>query len=432
MIWDKHAECMPARERERLQLERLRKAVKRAYDNVPFFKKKFTEEKVSPEDIRTLKDITRIPFTTKADLRDCYPFGMFGVPRSEIVEVHTSSGTTGKPVVAGYTRSDIDLWSEVMARCLTMAQATEEDIIQNCYGYGMFTGGMGVHYGAQRIGATVVPISAGNTKRQLEVMQDFGTTVITCTPSYALYLAEVAEEEGIITKKIKLKSGCFGAEMWSEKIREQIEKRFNILALNIYGLTEIIGPGVAHECPEKTGLHIFEDHFYAEVISPETLEPLPEGEQGELVITTLTREATPMLRFRTRDVTALRREVCKCGRTLVRMERIKGRTDDMLKIRGVMVFPYNIEKALLEIKGIEPHYQIIVTRPQHLDEIEVQVEMSRKVFSDEVRRIEDLKKNIEKHIERSVGIRVRVTLVEPKTLPRSEGKAKRVIDMRQL
>jgi len=357
---------------------------------------------------------------------------MFAVPRSEIVEVHTSSGTTGKPVVAGYTRSDIDLWSEVMARCLTMAQATEEDIIQNCYGYGMFTGGMGVHYGAQRIGATVVPISAGNTKRQLEVMQDFGTTVITCTPSYALYLAEVAEEEGIITKKIKLKSGCFGAEMWSEKIREQIEKRFNILALNIYGLTEIIGPGVAHECPEKTGLHIFEDHFYAEVISPDTLEPLPEGEQGELVLTTLTREATPMLRFRTRDVTALRREVCKCGRTLVRMERIKGRTDDMLKIRGVMVFPYNIEKALLEIKGIEPHYQIIVTRPQHLDEIEVQVEMSRKVFSDEVRRIEDLKKNIEKHIERSVGIRVRVTLVEPKTLPRSEGKAKRVIDKREL
>ncbi len=432
MIWDRHAECMPVRERERIQLERLRKAVKRAYDNVPFFKKRFTETKLVPKDIRTLKDISKIPFTTKADLRECYPFGMFAVPRSEIVEVHTSSGTTGKPVVAGYTRSDIDLWSEVMARCLTMAQANEEDIIQNCYGYGMFTGGMGVHYGAQRIGATVVPISAGNTKRQLEVMQDFGTTVITCTPSYALYLAEVAEEEGIITKKIKLKSGCFGAEMWSEKIREQIEKRFNILALNIYGLTEIIGPGVAHECPEKTGLHIFEDHFYAEVISPETLEPLPEGEQGELVLTTLTREATPMLRFRTRDITALNREVCKCGRTLIRMERIKGRTDDMLKIRGVMVFPYNIEKALLEVKGIEPHYQIIVTRPQHLDEIEVQVEMSRKVFSDEVRRLEDLKKNIEKHIERSVGIRVRVTLVEPKTLPRSEGKAKRVIDNRKL
>ena len=431
MIWDRHAECMPVRERQKLQLERLRKAVKRAYDNVPWYKKKFAEAKLKPEDIKTLEDITKIPFTSKADLREGYPFGMFAVPRNEIVEVHTSSGTTGKPVVAGYTRGDIDLWSEVMARCLTMAGATDEDLIQNCYGYGMFTGGMGVHYGAQRIGATVVPISAGNTKRQLEVMQDFGTTVITCTPSYALYLAEVAEDEGISAKKIKLKAGCFGAEMWGEKIREQIEKRFNILALNIYGLTEIIGPGVAHECPEKTGLHVFEDHFYAEVISPETLEPLAEGEQGELVLTTLTREATPMLRFRTRDITTLRREVCKCGRTLIKMERITGRTDDMLKIRGVMVFPYKIEKALLEIKGIEPHYQIILTRPHHLDEIEVQVEMSRKGFSDEVRHIEELKKNIEKHIESSVGIRVRVTLVEPKTLPRSEGKAKRVIDKRE-
>ncbi len=432
MIWDRHAECMPVRERQTLQLERLRKAVKRAYDNIPWYKKKFAEARLKPEDIKTLEDITKIPFTLKADLREGYPFGMFAVPRNEVVEIHTSSGTTGKPVVAGYTRGDIDLWSEVMARCLTMAGATDEDIIQNCYGYGMFTGGMGVHYGAQRIGATVVPISAGNTKRQLEVMQDFGATVITCTPSYALYLAEVAEDEGISSKKIKLKAGCFGAEMWGEKIREQIEKRFNILALNIYGLTEIIGPGVAHECPEKTGLHVFEDHFYAEVISSETLEPLPEGEQGELVLTTLTREATPMLRFRTRDITTLRREVCKCGRTLIKMERITGRTDDMLKIRGVMVFPYKIEKALLEIKGIEPHYQIILTRPHHLDEIEVQVEMSRKGFSDEVRHIEELKKNIEKHIESSVGIRVRVTLVEPKTLPRSEGKAKRVIDKREL
>ncbi len=432
MIWDRHAECMPVRERERLQLERLRKAVRRACDNVPWFKKKFTEAKLKPEDIKTLKDITKIPFTTKADLRESYPFGMFAVPRNEIVEVHTSSGTTGKPVVAGYTRGDIDLWSEVMARCLTMAGATEEDIIQNCYGYGMFTGGLGVHYGSQRIGATVVPISAGNTKRQLEIMQDFSTTIITCTPSYSLYLAEVAEEEGVDTKKIKLKAGCFGAEMWTEKIRDEIEKRFNILALNIYGLTEIIGPGVAHECPEKTGLHIHEDHFYPEVISPETLEPLPDGEKGELVLTTLTREGMPMLRFRTRDVTALRREECKCGRTTIRMDRIQGRTDDMLKIRGVIVFPYKIEKALLEIKGIEPHYQIIVTRPQHLDEIEVQVEISKKLISDEVRHIEELKKKLEKNIERAIGLRVKVTLVEPKTIPRSEGKAKRVIDKRQL
>lgn len=432
MIWDRHAECMPVRERERLQLDRLRKAVQRACDNVPFYKKKFAEAKLKPEDIKTLKDITRIPFTSKADLREGYPFGMFAVPRSEIVEVHTTSGTTGKPVVAGYTRGDIDLWSEVMARCLTMAGATEQDLIQNCYGYGMFTGGMGIHYGAHRIGATVVPISAGNTKRQIEIMQDFGTTIITCTPSYSLFLAEVAEEEGLSSKKMKLKAGCFGAEMWSEKIREQIESRLHITALNIYGLTEMIGPGVAHECTEKEGLHIFEDHFYPEVISPDTLEPLPEGEQGELVLTSLTREAMPMLRFRTRDVTALRREVCKCGRTLIRMERIKGRTDDMLKIRGVIVFPYKIEKALLETKGIEPHYQIIVTRPHHLDEIEVQVELSKKAFSDEVRHVEELKKNIEKNIERAIGLRARVTLVEPKTLPRSEGKAKRVIDKREL
>lgn len=432
MIWDRHAECMPVRERERLQLERLRKTVRRAYDNVPYYKKKFDEAKLKPEDINTLKDITRIPFTTKADLRESYPFGMLAVSPREIVEVHTTSGTTGKPVVAGYTRNDIDLWSEVMARCLTMAGTTEEDIIQNCYGYGMFTGGLGVHYGSQRIGATVVPISAGNTKRQLEIMQDFGTTIITCTPSYSLYLAEVAEEEGLNTKKIKLKAGCFGAEMWTEKIRDEIERRFNIMALNIYGLTEMIGPGVAHECREKTGIHIFEDHFYPEVISPETLEPLPEGEQGELVLTTLTREGMPMIRFRTRDVTALSREVCKCGRTLVKMERIKGRTDDMLKIRGVIVFPYKIEKALLEIKGIEPHYQIIVTRPHHLDEIEVQVEISKKLFSDEVKHVEELKKKLETHIEREVGLRVKVTLVEAKTLPRSEGKAKRVIDKREL
>jgi phenylacetate-CoA ligase len=432
MIWDKHAECMPVRERERLQLERLRKTVRRAYDNVPYYRKKFDEAKFRPEDISTLKDITRIPFTTKADLRESYPFGMLAVSPREIVEVHTTSGTTGKPVVAGYTRNDIDLWSEVMARCLTMAGTTEDDIIQNCYGYGMFTGGLGVHYGAQRIGATVVPISAGNTKRQLEIMQDFSTTIITCTPSYSLYLAEVAEEEGLNTKKIKLKAGCFGAEMWTEKIRDEIERRFNILALNIYGLTEMIGPGVAHECREKTGIHIFEDHFYPEVISPETLEPLPEGEQGELVLTTLTREGMPMLRFRTRDVTAMSREVCKCGRTLIKMERIKGRTDDMLKIRGVIVFPYKIEKALLEIKGIEPHYQIIVTRPHHLDEIEVQVEISRKLFSDEVKHVEELKKKLETHIEKEIGLRVKVTLVEAKTLPRSEGKAKRVIDKREL
>lgn len=432
MIWDREAECMPEKEREKLQLARLKATVKRTYEKVPYYKKLFTDSTVKPGDIRSLKDIRKLPFTTKADLREGYPFGMFAVPHKEIVEVHSSSGTTGKPVVTGYTRNDIDVWSEVMARALVMAGATKDDVIQNCYGYGLFTGGLGVHYGAHRIGATVVPISAGNTARQLEVMVDFGTTIITCTPSYSLYLAEVAAEKGIAKKDIKLKAGVFGAEMWSERMRDEIERRLDLLALNIYGLTELIGPGVAQECPEKAGLHISEDHFYPEVISPETLEPLPDGERGELVLTSLTREGMPMIRFRTKDITSLTRGECKCGRTTVRMERITGRTDDMLKIRGVMVFPSKIEKALLEVKGVEPHYQIIVTRPQYLDELEVQVEVSKRFFSDEVKHLQDVKKRIGKSIESAIGIRVKVTLVEPKTLPRSEGKAKRVFDKREL
>ncbi|MDH5768430.1 MAG: phenylacetate--CoA ligase [Nitrospirota bacterium] len=432
MIWNRDAECMQIGEREKLQLERLKVVLKKTYENVPYYRKRFDEMKVKPGDIKSLKDIKKLPFTTKTDLREGYPFGLFAVPRQEIVEVHTSSGTTGKPTVSGYTKKDIEIWGEVMARALTMVGTTKEDIIQNGYGYGLFTGGLGVHYGAQRIGATVIPISAGQTKRQLEIMYDFGSTVLTCTPSYALYLTEAAEEVGIDIKKLKLKAGCFGAEMWTDRMRDEIEKRFHLVALNIYGLTEIIGPGVAQECEEKNGLHIFDDHFYPEIVSPDTLEPLLEGEKGELVITTLTREGTPMIRFRTRDVTALRREPCKCGRTLVRMDRITGRTDDRLKIRGVLIFPSQIEKALLEIKGVEPHYQIIVTRPQHLDELEVQVETSKKLFSDEVRHLEETRKKIEKHIENAIGLRVKVTLVEPKTLPRSEGKAKRVIDKRQL
>jgi phenylacetate-CoA ligase len=432
MIWNRQAECMQSAELENLQLERLKKTIQLANDNVQYYRKRFGELKIKPSNINSLKDITKLPYTTKTDLREGYPFGMFAVPEKEIVEIHTSSGTTGKPVVVGYTRADIDLWGEVMARCLTMAGATDKDIIQNGYGYGLFTGGLGVHYGSQRIGATVVPISAGNTRRQIEIMQDFGTTLITCTPSYALYLAEVAEEEGLTRKKIKLKAGCFGAEMWTEKMRDEIEKRFNIVALNIYGLTEIIGPGVANECEHKNGLHIFEDHFYPEVISTDTLQPLPEGEKGELVLTSLTREGTPMIRFRTRDITALHREPCKCGRTIVRMERITGRSDDMIKLRGVLVFPSQIEKALLEIKGVEPYYQIIITRPHHLDEMEVQVELSKKMFSDEVRHIEEFRRKIEDNIERSINLRVKVSLVEPKSLPRSEGKAKRVFDKREM
>jgi len=432
MTWNEEAECMPRDELEKLQLKRLQEIVKRAYENVPYYQKKFQEANIKPEDIKTLKDIEKLPFTTKNDLREAYPFGMFAVPNEDIVEVHTSSGTTGKPTVSGYTAKDLDIWGEVMARSLDMAGATKKDRIQNCYGYGLFTGGLGVHYGSQKIGSTVIPISAGNTKRQIEIMQDFETSIITCTPSYALYLAEMIEKNGIDTDELNLKAGVFGAEMWTEEMREEIENRLNILAVNIYGLTEIIGPGVAQECEEKNGLHIFEDHFYPEIINSKTMETLPDGEKGELVLTTLTREGMPIIRFRTKDITALRREKCDCGRTLVRMDRITGRTDDMLKIRGVIVFPSQIERALLKIEGLEPHYQIIVTRPQHLDELEVQVETSEKLFSDEVKHVEEVKKMIENKIHNEIGLRVNVSLVEPKSLPRSEGKAVRVIDKREM
>jgi phenylacetate-CoA ligase len=432
MIWNKEAECMPEDKLKQLQLKRLKNTVLKAYERVPYYRKKFDEAGFKPRDLKTLEDIRKIPFTSKADLREVYPFGMFASPLSEIVEIHMSSGTTGKPVVAGYTRTDIGVWAEVMARCLTMAGATRDDIVQNCYGYGLFTGGFGVHYGAQKIGALIVPASAGNTKRQIEIMRDFGSTILTCTPSYALYMAEVAHEMGIDPTSLKLKAGCFGAEMWTEQMRKEIEKRFEIDAFNIYGLTEIIGPGVAHECPEKAGLHIFEDHFLVEIVDTDTGEPLPDGQRGELVLTTLTREGMPMLRFRTKDITSIIKEKCPCGRTFAKIERIRGRTDDMLKVRGVMIFPYQIEKAILEVQGVEPHYQIVITRPQYLDELEVMVEMSRESFSDEVKHIENLRKKIEKRIEETIGIRVKVTLVEPKSLPRSEGKAKRIIDKRNL
>lgn len=431
MIWNNEAECMSAEDTRELQLKRLQDVVKRAYENVPYYQKRFAEFNVGPEDIETLEDIEKLPFTTKTDLRDAYPFGMFAVPQDEIVEVHTTSGTTGKPTVSGYTRKDLDIWGEVMARALTMTGAKKSDRVQNSYGYGLFTGGMGAHYGGQKIGATVIPISAGNTRRQLEIMQDFETTILTCTPSYALYLAEVAENEGIDTEKLKLRAGCFGAEMWTEEMRKEIEKRLHIRAQNVYGLTEIMGPGVAMECEVQNGLHIFEDHFYPEVMNPDTLKPVPDGEKGELVLTTLTREGMPVIRFRTRDITALRRGKCACGRSQVKMDRITGRSDDMLKVRGVIVFPYQIEKALLKIEGLEPHYQIIVTRPEQLDELEVQVEASPALFSDEVKHIEEVKRNIESIVHSEIGLRVNVNLVEPRTLPRSEGKAVRVIDKRK-
>lgn len=432
MYWNKTVECIPEEQLREIQLQRLKDTVRRAYEKVPYYRKKFNEVGIIPDDIKKIEDIKNIPFTSKADLREVYPFGMFASPLSEIVEIHMSSGTTGKPVVAGYTINDIEIWGEVMARSLTMAGATRNDIVQVAYGYGLFTGGFGVHYGARKIGCMIVPASAGNTRRQIEIMRDFGTTILTCTPSYALYMAEVAQEMGIEPTTLKLKAGCFGAEMWTEAMRGEIEKRFGLNAYNIYGLTEIIGPGVAHECIEKKGLHIFEDHFLVEIIDPETGDPLPEGKRGELVLTTISREGMPMLRFRTRDITSLIREKCPCGRTFARIERIRGRTDDMIKVRGVMLFPYQIEKAILEVQGVEPHYQIVITRPQHLDEIEVMVEISKETFSDEVKHLENLKRKLERRIEEIVGIRVKVTLVEPKSLPRSEGKAKRIVDKRSL
>lgn len=432
MIWNREAECMTPEEMEELQLKRLQDVVRRVYENVPYYRQKLDEAGVTPEDIQTLNDIEKIPFTTKSDLREAYPFGMFAVSTDEIVEVHTTSGTTGKPTVSGYTAEDLDLWGEVIARALSMAGATRKDIVQNCYGYGLFTGGLGVHHGGQKVGCTVIPISAGNTNRQIEVICDFKSTILTCTPSYAMYIAEVLERERIPKEDIKLKAGVLGAEMWTEEMRNEIERKLNIDALNIYGLTEIIGPGVANECMEKNGLHIFEDHFYPEIINPNNLETLSPGEKGELVLTTLTREGMPVLRFRTRDITTLRKDGCDCGRTNVKMDRITGRSDDMLKIRGVIVFPSQIERALLKIEGLHPQYQIIVSRPQQLDELEVQVEASPSLFSDKVKYVEEVKNQIEHTIHNEIGLRVNVSLVEPQSLPRSEGKAVRVIDKRGL
>lgn len=430
MVWNKEAECMEKEKKEKLQLKRLQETVKKAYNNVPFYKKRFDDAGVSVDDIKTLKDIEKIPFTTKEDLRIAYPFGLFAVPDEDIVEIHLSSGTTGKPTVSGYTKKDIKIWGEIIARAISMAKGEKKDRIQNCFGYGLFTGGFGIHHGAQKFGATVIPISAGNTKRQIEIMKDFKSTILTCTPSYAMYLAESLEKEGISPDEISLKSGIFGAEMWTEEMRDFLEEKLNITAFNIYGLTEIMGPGIAQECIEKDGLHICDDHFYPEIINSKTGETLDYGEKGELVLTTLTRDGMPIIRFRTKDITVLNEDKCKCGRTSIRMDRVTGRTDDMLKIRGVMVFPSQIEKALLSIKGVSPNYQIVVTRPEFLDELEVKVEASRELFSDEIKEIQLIEKKIANVIKKEIGLRVDVTLTEPESLPRSEGKSVRVIDKR--
>ncbi|OGV36238.1 MAG: phenylacetate--CoA ligase [Lentisphaerae bacterium GWF2_45_14] len=432
MIWNKEMETMSQGELRCRQGENLVKLVNTLYGKVPFYRRKMEEKGISPSDVSSIDDISLLPFTTKDEMREVYPYGLLSVEKREIVEVHMSSGTTGKSVVDAYTKNDIDIWGEVMARTLSMGGTTSDDIVQNAFGYGLFTGGFGVHYGAGKIGATVLPISGGNTKRQIDVMLDFGSTVITCTPSYSLYLAEFGKEEGVDFSKLKLRAGFFGAEPWSESMREEIESKLHLKAFDIYGLTEIIGPGVAAECEFHNGLHIFEDHFYPEIISQETGEPVKEGEKGELVITTLTKTGTPILRYRTRDITYFINEKCPCGRTLRKMHRLLGRTDDMLIIRGVNIFPSQIEQVLFRIEGVEPHYQLIVERKGHLDTLEVQVEMNEAIFSDEIRRLESLERNMEKELHSNLGIHAKVKLVEPKSISRSEGKAKRIIDKRNL
>jgi phenylacetate-CoA ligase len=430
MYWNKTYECMPREELDRLKLDRLKKTVNHVYQNVPFYRTRMQQAGVQPGDIRSLADLTLLPFTTKQDLRETYPFGLFAVPQSEIVRVHASSGTTGKPIVVGYTQGDINTWSELVARCLVAAGADKHSVVQIAYGYGLFTGGLGLHYGAERLGATVIPISGGNTKRQVMLMKDFGTTTLACTPSYALFLAETLVEEGINLSELKLRTGVFGAEPWTEGMRKQIEQRLGIRAMDIYGLSEIIGPGVAIECEQQNGLHIFEDHFIPEIIDPGTLQPVKDGEKGELVFTTITKEGIPMIRYRTRDLTSLDYTPCDCGRTHVRMGRILGRSDDMLIIRGVNVFPTQVESVLANYSDVEPHYLIVVDRRDNLDILEVWVEMSEKLFSDEVRLIEQVRQKITAEVESVLGVNVTVKLVEPKSIERSQGKAKRVLDKR--
>lgn len=431
MIWNKTYECMGREEMRACQGQRLVDMVERVYHNVPFYRNKMQELGLHPEDIKGIDDLKRLPFTTKQDLRDNYPFGLFAVPQSEIVRVHASSGTTGKPTVVGYTRRDLNTWSEVVARCLVSAGAHKHDIVHIAYGYGLFTGGLGLHYGSERIGATVIPISGGNTKRQLQIMHDFGSTILACTPSYALYLAEALEEEGVKREEYKLRVGIFGAEPWTENMRREIEARWKIKAIDIFGLSEVIGPGVSCECECQDGLHVQEDHFIPEIIDPVTLEPLPYGAEGELVFTTVTKEGLPLLRYRTRDLTTLNAEPCKCGRTLVRMKKCTGRSDDMLIIRGVNLFPSQIESVLLEMSETSPHYLLIVDRVNNLDVLELHVEVEQQFFQDKISELQKLTKKIQSNIESTIGLSVAVKLVEPKTIERSEGKAKRVIDKRK-
>lgn len=432
MIWNEKTECASREEMDAIQTERLIQTVHRIYNQIPGYRQKMEEKGLVPADIKSINDISKLPFTYKSDLRDNYPFGMFTVPMSEIVRIHASSGTTGRPTVVGYTRNDLQMWAEVVTRSLGMAGVHKNDIVQVAYGYGLFTGGLGMHYGTENLGATVIPISGGNTDKQILLMQDFGTTVIACTPSYALFLAETMKEMGITPESLKLRIGIFGAEPWSENMRKEIEAKLKIKAIDIYGLSEVIGPGVSCECEYQCGMHINEDHFIPEIIDPETLEPVKQGEIGELVFSTVTKEGMPIIRYRTRDLTRLNYEKCDCGRTLVRMEKCMGRTDDMLIIRGVNVFPSQIESVLLEMSETEPHYLLIIEREETLDVVNLLVEVQEQFFSDEVKQLESLRKKLTDKIQSTLGISVRVKLVEPKTIERTAGKAKRVIDKRKI
>ena len=432
MIWNEKIECAGREEMRSLQSKRLKDTVERIYHKVPSYRKKMQEKGLTPHDIQGIDDLRKLPFTTKADLRDNYPFGLFTVPMSEIVRLHASSGTTGKPTVVGYTRKDIQMWAEVVTRSLCMAGVHPNDIVQIAYGYGLFTGGLGLHYGSENLGASVIPISGGNTTKQIQLMEDFGSSVLCCTPSYALNIAEVMKEQGVNPSKLKLRVGIFGAEPWTEAMRKDIEAKLGIKAFDIYGLSEIVGPGVSCECEHQCGMHIHEDHFLPEIIDPETLEAVAPGEMGELVFTTITKEGIPLIRYRTRDLTRLIYDRCDCGRTLVRMVKCKGRSDDMLIIRGVNVFPSQIETVLLQMSEVEPHYLLIIEREGTLDTVSLLVEVQEQFFSDEVKKLQELRMKITRQLESVLGISVNVKLVEPKTIERTAGKAQRVIDKRKL
>lgn len=429
--YNEKMEAASSEDMKAVQSERLVKMVKNCYENIPFYKKKFDEMGLKPEDIKSIDDITKLPFTVKQDLRDNYPFGLFAVGRDKLTRIHASSGTTGKQTVVGYTAGDLDAWAECAARAIAAAGGTKEDFVHVSYGYGLFTGGLGLHYGTEKLGATTIPASSGNTERQITVMQDFGSDILCCTPSYAMYIGETLRNKGIDPKTLRLRAGIFGAEAWSENMRKQIEDILDIKAYDIYGLSEIAGPGVSFECSEQSGMHINEDFFYPEVVDPETLEPLPDGEYGELVFTCIGKEALPLIRYRTRDITALSHEKCSCGRTLVKMLRVKGRSDDMLIIRGVNVFPAQVEHVIISL-GMEPNYQIEVERKNNLDIMTVKIEMSAGMFSDSVKELESTERKISAAMQSTLGVSAKIKLVEPNSLPRSEGKAVRVIDKRKI